>query len=135
MAKAKRRKDRLSGAIKVEQWAKGRCFKDFRGRAPLIDTCVQAVKDTTGLIVAGKAMYFSDAVDQNAKACLRIRNLNEQTACLTGTTEVLLRSKGQTASLDGKPNPFAVCKAAQKRHGFGKKKLERCIRAMKERLR
>lgn len=31
-----------------------------------------------------------------------------------------------------KVNPFAVCKAAQKRHGFGKKKLERCIRAVKK---
>lgn len=30
-----------------------------------------------------------------------------------------------------KVNPFAVCKAAQKRHGFGKKKLERCIRSVK----
>lgn len=29
-------------------------------------------------------------------------------------------------------NPFAVCKAAQKRHGFGKKKLERCIRSVKK---
>lgn len=99
MKKARRR---LAGAIKVEQWAKGRCFRDFRGRAPLIETCVQAVKDTTGLIVSGKVMYFSEAADQNAKRCLNIRNLNEQTACITGTTEVLLRSKGQTASMDGR---------------------------------
>jgi hypothetical protein len=88
--------------MKIESWAQGRCFRDFRGRAPLIETCVRAVKETTGLVVAGKAMYFSDAVDMNAKNCLKIKNLNEQTACLVGTTEVLLKSKGQTASLEGK---------------------------------
>lgn len=88
--------------MKVEQWAKQKCFRDFRGRAPLIETCVQAVKDTTSLVIEGKAQYFSDAVDMNAKSCLKVRNLNEQTACLLGTTEVLLRSKGTTASLEGR---------------------------------
>ena len=97
-----KKKSRLSGAMKVVEWAKGRCFRDFRGRAPLIETCLRAVKDTTDLVVGGKADYFSDAVDMNSKACMKIKNLNEQTACLIGTTEVLLKSKGQTASLEGK---------------------------------
>jgi hypothetical protein len=96
-----KRKGRLSGAVKVNQWAKGACFKEFRGRAPLIETCVEAVKETTDLVATGKALYFSDAVDQVTKGCMK-RPLNDQMACLTGATEVLLRSKGVTANLEGK---------------------------------
>lgn len=43
-----------------------------------------------------------------------------------------LRVLRQRITMNG-ANPFAVCKAAQKRHGFGKKKLERCIRSLKRR--
>jgi hypothetical protein len=32
-------------------------------------------------------------------------------------------------------NPWAICRAAQKRHRFGKKKLERCILEVKAKLR
>lgn len=31
-----------------------------------------------------------------------------------------------------KGNPWAICRAAQKRHGFGRKKLERCILEVKK---
>lgn len=122
---------RLSGAIKVNQWAKGVCFKEFRGRAPMIETCLEAVKEATDLVATGKALYFSDAVDQVSKGCMK-RPMNDQVPCITGATEVLLRSKGQTASLDGrKANPFAVCTTMKRRHGWSKTKTERCIRAMK----
>lgn len=96
------RRRRLSGTFKVNEWSKGKCFREFRGRGGLIETCLHAVKNTTDLIVNGKAEYYSDAVNIASKDCMKIKNLNEQMACITGVTEVLLRSKGQTASLEGK---------------------------------
>lgn len=96
------RKRRLSGALKVGEWSKGKCFREFRGRGGLIDTCLRAVKDTTALVIGGKADYWSDAVNKASADCMKVKNLNEQMACITGVTEVLLRSKGQTASMDGR---------------------------------
>jgi hypothetical protein len=96
-----KKKSKLSGAIRVAQWSKGVCFKEFRGRAPLIEICMEAVKDATDLVATGKALYFSDAVDQVSKGCVKMP-FNNQVACITGATEVLLRSKNQTASLEGR---------------------------------
>lgn len=96
-----RKRSRLSGAIIVTQRAKGRCFREFRGRAPMIETCLEAVKEATDLVATGKAHYFSDAVRTVSEGCAK-RPMNDQIACVTGATEVLLVSKGVTASLDGR---------------------------------
>lgn len=103
-----KKKRRLSGAIKVEQWSKGGCFREFRGRPNLIETCLEAIKNTTGLVVSGKADYFSDAVAMASKDCMKMSG-NDQMACLAGVTEVMLRSKGQTASLEGRYKQQADC--------------------------
>ena len=95
------KRGRLSGALVVIQRAKGRCFREFRGRPPLIETCLEAVKDTTDLVATGKVQYFSDAAAEISKGCSK-RPLNDQIACITGTTEVLLVSKNVTASLEGR---------------------------------
>lgn len=108
-----KRRSRLSGALKVKTWASQACVKAFGGRkserygrrggyGDQIEACIKAVNGTTDLIVGGKADYFSDAVEIQSKECLKIRDQAEQIACITGATEVLLRSKGQTASLDGR---------------------------------
>lgn len=95
------KRERLAGALVVLQRAKGRCFREFRGRPPLIEMCLEAVKDTTDLVATGKEQYFSDAVRSVSEGCAK-RPLNDQIACITGTTEVLLTSKNVTASLEGR---------------------------------
>lgn len=67
----------------------------------MIEICLEAVKEATDLVGTGKALYFSDAVDQVSKDCMK-RPPRDQVPCITGATEVLLRSKNQTASLEGK---------------------------------
>lgn len=104
---------KLSGALKVRQWAIQGCVRQYGGRksekygrrggyGDQIEACVKAVDGVVTAISEGKALYFSDAVDQVSKGCLKIRDSAEQTACITGATEVLLRSKGTTASLEGR---------------------------------
>lgn len=101
MARRRKSRSRLAGAIKVAQWSKGVCFREFRGRPNLIETCTEAVKEATDLVGTGKELYFSDAVAKVSEGCAK-RPLNDQIACVTGAAEVLLRSKGQTASLEGR---------------------------------
>jgi hypothetical protein len=92
---------KLAGAMKLRQWAKPRCFREFRGRGRDIETCIEAVDDALDRVSTGRSLYFSEAVDETVKACSK-RPMDDQIPCITGATEVLLKSKGVTASLDGR---------------------------------
>lgn len=106
-------KGKLSGALKMRQWAIQGCVRQYAGRksqkfgrrggyGDQLETCTKAVDEVVEVMASGKAMYFSEAVDIVAKRCTAMRDVDQQTACLTGATEALLKSKGQTASLDGR---------------------------------
>ena len=96
------RKPRLSGAQVVYQRAKGRCFREFRGQGELVQICLEAVKDATDLVVTGKASYFTDAAAEVARVCEQSKDYSQRIACATGAAEVLLKSKGVTANLEGR---------------------------------
>lgn len=95
------RKRRLSGANLVEQRARGRCYRDFRGRGELVEICLEAVKDATDLVRQGRAAYFTDAAARVAEICEKSKDLDQRIACATGAGEVALKSKGATANLEG----------------------------------
>lgn len=99
--KRSRRLAKLSGAMTVLHRAKGRCFRDFRGHVPLIEICLEAIKDSTDLVLKGKVPFFSDAAKEVLKGCVN-RPLNHQVACITGATEVLLKSRNVPGSLAGR---------------------------------
>lgn len=96
-----KKRRRLAGALKVDERAKPRCFRDFRGRGPLIETCLDSIKRTTSLVVE-TGMPWRDAVDRVSRDCMKIKALNDQTACITGATEVLMKSVGYPQSLEGR---------------------------------
>lgn len=96
----KQNRSKLSGARIVEVRAKPRCFREFRGRPHLIEACMDAVKEAAGVMVLGSD--WRNAVDVASNNCLKIKDLNTQTACITGTTEVLVRSADLPATLEGR---------------------------------
>lgn len=91
---------RLSGAQVVELRSKPKCFKEFRGRPELIETCLDAVRETVGVVVIGSD--WRNAVDVISSKCMKTKDMNQQTACITGTTEVLIKSAGVPPTLQGR---------------------------------
>jgi hypothetical protein len=96
----KKNRSHLAGARIVEVRAKPKCFREFRGRPELIETCIESVRETAGVMVIGSD--WRNAVDVVSNKCLKIKDLNQQTACITGTTEVLIRSADLPATLEGR---------------------------------
>jgi hypothetical protein len=91
---------RLSGAQVVELRSKPKCFKEFRGRPDLIETCLEAVRETVGVVVIGSD--WRNAVDVISNKCMKSTNIHQQTACITGATEVLIKSAGVPSTLQGR---------------------------------
>jgi len=96
----KKNRSHLAGARIVEVRAKPKCFREFRGRPELIETCIEAVRETAGVMVLGSD--WRNAVDVVSNKCMKTKDLNQQTACITGATEVLIRSVDLPATLEGR---------------------------------
>jgi hypothetical protein len=97
----KARLRRLSGFLAVETQAKSKCFKDFRGRQPLVEECLDAITRVGNHVVEFE-MPFAEAADIVSKDCLKIKNEGHQTACISGAAAAYQKSYGQPATLDGR---------------------------------
>lgn len=101
MARKRTRSRRLSGVLNMEKEARSKCFREFRGRQPLVEECLEAVAKTGGVVIEFE-MTYHDAADHVSRECLKIKNLDHQTACITGAGEALKKSFGHAATLDGR---------------------------------
>lgn len=96
----RRRRRSLAGIQMVENRAKPRCFREFK-RGDLLETCLESTKKATGLVYEFNIPY-KQAVEKVATDCTKIKDVNTQVACITGATEVLMKSTGMPQTLDGR---------------------------------
>lgn len=101
MARRKLKSRRLAGVLSMEKEARAKCFREFRGRQPLVEECIEAIGRTGGAVIEFE-MTYHDAADHVSRECLKIKNLDHQTACIVGAGEALKKSFGHAANLDGR---------------------------------